>query len=400
MKHICFLVAEHPFLDARIFQKEAKSLVRRGYKVTLIVPKKKGRLFDTSGRLLTEQFLEQAFEYEGVHFLAYDPPKQKRQLARQIALLKSGKLESMPSPCVDLAVSVEADLYQAHEFASCYDGVMVKRALKSKGKEVKLVYDSHELVPDPLEPYSQRVFQQMSTLLKELFLEVDTIFTVSPSIRNYYQKLGYTKPIDILYNSPFLMPFKQEEKHRSSPLVLGYIGKLTKNKGDADKLIEIVKRANQTIPLQALIIGDRIETESIPATIRKNIRSTGWLPYEQIVMACATIDVGWIELNTSNALNRMYSMPNKFFSYLERAIPPIVPSSKDMEDFINTYECGFIIEKSGSVDAYVEKLIDLYQDRSKLLLAGQKGRYVLEKTYSWDQMEYRLYARYAQLFQV
>lgn len=400
MKHICFLVAEHPFLDARIFQKEAKSLVRRGYKVTLIVPKKKGRLFDTSGRLLTEQFLEQAFEYEGVHFLAYDPPKQKRQLARQIALLKSGKLESMPSPCVDLAVSVEADLYHAHEFASCYDGVMVKRALKSKGKEVKLVYDSHELVPDPLEPYSQRVFQQMSTLLKELFLEVDTIFTVSPSIRNYYQKLGYTKPIDILYNSPFLMPFKQEEKHRSSPLVLGYIGKLTKNKGDADKLIEIVKRANQTIPLQALIIGDRIETESIPATIRKNIRSTGWLPYEQIVMACATIDVGWIELNTSNALNRMYSMPNKFFSYLERAIPPIVPSSKDMEDFINTYECGFIIEKSGSVDAYVEKLIDLYQDRSKLLLAGQKGRYVLEKTYSWDQMEYRLYARYAQLFQV
>lgn len=357
-------------------------------------------MFDTSGRLLTEQFLEQAFEYEGVHFLAYDPPKQKRQLARQIALLKSGKLESMPSPCVDLAVSVEADLYQAHEFASCYDGVMVKRALKSKGKEVKLVYDSHELVPDPLEPYSQRVFQQMSTLLKELFLEVDTIFTVSPSIRNYYQKLGYTKPIDILYNSPFLMPFKQEEKHRSSPLVLGYIGKLTKNKGDADKLIEIVKRANQTIPLQALIIGDRIETESIPATIRKNIRSTGWLPYEQIVMACATIDVGWIELNTSNALNRMYSMPNKFFSYLERAIPPIVPSSKDMEDFINTYECGFIIEKSGSVDAYVEKLIDLYQDRSKLLLAGQKGRYVLEKTYSWDQMEYRLYARYAQLFQV
>jgi len=400
MKHICFLVAEHPFLDARIFQKEAKSLVRRGYKVTLIVPKKKGRLFDTSGRLLTEQFLEQAFEYEGVHFLAYDPPKQKRQLARQIALLKSGKLESMPSPCVDLAVSVEADLYQAHEFASCYDDVMVKRALKSKGKEVKLVYDSHELVPDPLEPYSQRVFQQMSTLLKELFLEVDTIFTVSPSIRNYYQKLGYTKPIDILYNSPFLMPFKQEEKHRSSPLVLGYIGKLTKNKGDADKLIEIVKRANQTIPLQALIIGDRIETESIPATIRKNIRSTGWLPYEQIVMACATIDVGWIELNTSNALNRMYSMPNKFFSYLERAIPPIVPSSKDMEDFINTNECGFIIEKSGSVDAYVEKLIDLYQDRSKLLLAGQKGRYVLEKTYSWDQMEYRLYARYAQLFQV
>lgn len=49
-KRVCFLVSEHPFLDARIFKKQAKSLLKQGYAVTMIVPRRNGYLFNIDGR--------------------------------------------------------------------------------------------------------------------------------------------------------------------------------------------------------------------------------------------------------------------------------------------------------------------------------------------------------------
>lgn len=35
--HVCFLIAEHPFLDARIFKKQAKSLMKIGLQARKII---------------------------------------------------------------------------------------------------------------------------------------------------------------------------------------------------------------------------------------------------------------------------------------------------------------------------------------------------------------------------
>ena len=60
------LVTEHPFLDARIYKKEAKSLMKKGYVVTMIVPRKDGFLFDINGAIFKDRFLEKTFIYEGI----------------------------------------------------------------------------------------------------------------------------------------------------------------------------------------------------------------------------------------------------------------------------------------------------------------------------------------------
>ena len=71
-KKVCFLVTEHPFLDARIFKKEAKSLRKHGYQVTMIVPRKNGYLFDIDGRVFTDSFLEPIFYHEGIKVITYE----------------------------------------------------------------------------------------------------------------------------------------------------------------------------------------------------------------------------------------------------------------------------------------------------------------------------------------
>ncbi|GAF15566.1 glycosyltransferase [Bacillus sp. JCM 19046] len=398
-KTICFLVAEHPFLDARIFQKEAKSLVRRGYNVSMIVPRREGFLFDIDGSLLTDCFLETSFMHEGVRIIAYDPPGAKRQIARQLYYAKSGKLDPLPSPLTTLGVELQADLYHAHEFSSCYDALMIKRVLNQRKQRTRIIYDSHELVPDALEKMSRITRVKMAELLEQMFKELDTVITVSSSIKQDYEQIDSAVPIEVLFNSPLLSPFEQKNKGDHSPLVLGYVGRMDEDKGSLARLIQIVEYANRFINLRVKVIGGLAEParNRVPEHIRKKIDWVGWVPYEKLAEELRDIDIGWIDIKTENSLNRMYSMPNKFFSYLERGIPPLVNRGKDMKAFIGEYQCGFVLEENASPVDFAKALIRLNEDRAQITETGLRARKVMEERYVWEKMEQHLYEIYERL---
>src|SRR5690625_2046983 len=91
-KHVCFLVLEHPFLDARIFKKEAKSLAKVGYQVTMIVPRRNGYLFDVDGSLFREKFRKERFVHEGIKIITYEQTYPEKQLQNLYHNLKKGKI--------------------------------------------------------------------------------------------------------------------------------------------------------------------------------------------------------------------------------------------------------------------------------------------------------------------
>lgn len=396
---VCFLVAEHPFLDARIFKKEAKSLVQKGYDVTIIVPRRKGFLFDINGTLMKDRFLEVSFMHEGVRIHTYDPPTGKQQPARQLSYLRTGKVDPLPSPLIKLAVKHEADVYHAHEFASCYDAIMVKRILSLKGKDTRLIYDSHELVPDAKERMSQIVRGKLEEIRAQMFEELDTVITVSASIQQTYQRINRNVPIEVLFNSPFLSPYDQKARVGNSPLVLGYVGRMDEHKGCLAKLIQILDYGNQSIDLRAKIIGGQTEANIIelPHHLRDKVDIVGWLPYTSVAQALSGVDIGWIEINTNNSLNRMYSMPNKFFSYLERGIPPLVNQSKDMKTFIQKYKCGFVVKEDATPLDFADALIQLNDNWKEVSETGKRARKVMEDWFSWEHMEQKLFAIYERL---
>lgn len=68
---VCFLVTEHSFLDVRIFEKEAKSLQKKGYEVTLIVPKVNGYLFDINGKKVKDLPSSKSFYHDGIKIIPY-----------------------------------------------------------------------------------------------------------------------------------------------------------------------------------------------------------------------------------------------------------------------------------------------------------------------------------------
>ncbi|WP_019152583.1 glycosyltransferase [Robertmurraya massiliosenegalensis] len=402
MKKICMIVAEHPFLDSRIFRKEAKSLHEAGYEVTMIVPRKKGYLFDINGQPLTDKFLEPIFVHEGIKMITYSFEKSRPFLNKVLEDESKWEKEAFPNPLTTLAIQENADIYHAHEYLSLFAGIGIKRLMKkTKGKEVKLIYDSHELVPDPLDKrYSDPAKKKLKEKLLFMLKEVDHIITVSDSIKNWYQREIPQLPVEVIYNTPPLsVPTRKIAKNG---FTICYEGSIEAQKGNIKKIIGISEICSRAIKnFQFKIIGGPRYGESIhiPKFLKNKINMTGWVEYQDIQKHMTDVDVGWIDFDDlANSLNRSYALPNKFFSYLNNGVPILVNKAPEMERVVKQHQCGHVVEKPhATAKDFANAIIYLYHHKSLLEEMRENARTIMENVYSWDHMKKRLLAVYANL---
>jgi len=399
-KKICFLVTEHPFLDARIFKKEAKSLLKQGYDVSMIVPRINGYLFDINGTKLTNRFGSQTFLHEGIKIITYERIYPEKKIKSLYYNIQSREHRRFVDELTQLGLLQEADIYHAHEFFSLYSGIGIKRALKStKGKEVKLIYDSHELTPDPLEANTKRLKQYMFPMLQLMLKEVDHIITVSQSIKSWYLSIDPNLPVEVIYNSPPLVTNYEDKDFNKDGIVAVHEGFINNTRGNWKKLLNITDICNKKINFRFKIIGGAKGPDSnkltIPRSLIDKIEFLDWMDYYLIPKAMKDVDIGWIDLNLTNSLNNRFAMPNKFFSYLSNGVPVIVNKCTDMENFIKTHECGLVIEKlNASGEDYSQAINYLYNNRAILQQMSVNARKVMEESYSWEHMEKRLFTVY------
>ncbi len=401
-KKVCFLVAEHPFLDARIFKKEAKTLLKNGYEVTMIVPRINGYLFDIDGTPFTNEFMSKAFLHEGVNIITYDRVYLEDKIKYLYYNIQSNNPDRFSDSLTQLGIALEADIYHAHEYFSLYSGFGIKRALRSKGKKVKLIYDSHELVPDPLEHNSTKSRNYMEKMLHLMLKEVDFIITVSDSIKSWYLTLNPSVPVEVIYNSPPLSNDILPNDVYKNQFLAVHEGFISGTRGNWDKLLKITEICSKTMDFKFKVIGGKRITDqkklTLPDHLSKRIDIIGWMDYSSISNEIKNADVGWIDLNVTHSLNNKYAMPNKFFSYLNNGVPVLVNKCTDMEQFINTHQCGHVIDKlEASAEDYAEAINCLFLNRNKLKEMSINARRIMKENYSWDHMQKRLCSVYQKL---
>ncbi|MBM7838864.1 glycosyltransferase involved in cell wall biosynthesis [Alkalihalobacillus xiaoxiensis] len=400
MTKVCMLVHTHSFLDTRIFQKEAKSLQKHGYEVVMIVPRIKGKLFRINKEPFENELLETSFMYEGIKIVTYDFETFKPTVEHMQEYIDSDTL-SFNNPLVKLGLAENADVYHAHEVASLFAGIGIKRLRKKNGKPVKLIFDSHDLIPDPFDKKPK--FIAMGKLLDDMLTEIDQLITVSPSIKAYYITKQPLLPIEILYNSPPLNHDYQARVPKETELTVGYEGHVADNKkGSSDKIYKITELAKQQVnSFTFKIIGGVLHGHKldVPKDLQPHISLTGWVPFEGIAKEMAEVDIGWIDFDDlSNSLNRSYALPNKFFSYLNNGIPVIVNKCHDMEQFIQTHQCGIVLNKQKATgDDYAEAVLYLHQNRDLLKQMSVNARKAMENLYNWEKMEQRMLQLYETL---
>ncbi|HLR66613.1 MAG TPA: glycosyltransferase [Virgibacillus sp.] len=404
-EHVCFLVSEHPFLDARIFKKEAKSLLKQGYKMTMIVPRKNGNLFDVDGSVFTDCFQKQTFIHEGIKVVTYEQICPQKNIKTLLYNMQSGTAERFTDPLTALGIAEEADIYHAHEFFSLYSGVGVKRALTEKGKQVKLIYDSHELEPDPLSYEAQKTKNIKTQILEQMLNEVDYVITVSNSIKAWYLSINPKLQVEVIYNSPPLAYPRELKQGTDADFLLAYEGNISPKRGSFHKLMDVLDLCQQEFNLNLkvkMIGGEKVSSKapalSIPAHLKDKVIFTGWVNYESIPGVMRDADMGWVDLDAFHSLNNRFAMPNKFFSYLNNGVPVLVNQCKDMESFIQRYGCGHVVSKlQATARDYAEAISFLHANRERVMEMGRSARKAMETTYSWGHMEKKLFAVYKQL---
>lgn len=390
------VVAEHPFMDARIFKKEAKCLQKLGYDVTLIVPRKNGNLFDIDGTQFKNKFRNKVFTHEGIKIVTYHFETSRSPLSKVLSDESVWESQGFQNQLTTLAIKENADIYHTHEYMSLFAGIGIKRLMKKqKGKDIKLIYDSHELTPDPLDSrYTEEAREKLKQRLLLMLDEVDYIITVSESIKQWYETHKPTLPVEVIYNSPPLAKQYIPKEFDSTKLTVGYEGHLYGKEGSKKKLVDITEICAKQKDFYFKIIGGNQFGKAIkvPEHLQARVIQTGWVEYSNIPTYLKDVDIGWIDVeNVEHSLNRNYSMPNKFFSYLNNGLPVLVNKCDEMSKFIQKHQCGYVIDKTNATaEDFAEAMLCLSKDKHKLQQMSQNGRSIMESTYSWERMEERL----------
>jgi glycosyltransferase involved in cell wall biosynthesis len=184
-----------------------------------------------------------------------------------------------------------------------------------------------------------------------------------------------------IYDSPFLVQWKNRLGIKSRDTIIAYVGNLAPWQG-IDDLIEIAFRLlSKNKDLKFLIVGDGplkalLLERVLNSGYGANIIFTGMLKHEEIPVIINLADICVAPLRV------MTGSPIKVFEYMACA-KPVVTSRIEGLEFIETEGVGRLTAPEDSV-GLEEALTELIKERRKRTEMGQKGMQIARDRFSWE----------------
>ncbi|MEM1126186.1 MAG: glycosyltransferase family 4 protein [Bacteroidota bacterium] len=364
--HTIHLASTHHPFDSRIFHRECQSLVKAGYRVSLIVPHERSEVVD------------------GVQILAVPPPRSGRE-----------RLTVTLRQIYALARSTPPDaLLHVH------DAELLPYMLLLRLQGRRLVYDAHEdtplqalyqhWIPKILRRPVGEVMRVVEALTGWFF---EGVIAAEPVIARRYPR---HKTI-LVHNFPLVNELVLED---STPYVdrapvVTYIGSLSEVRG-----IREVVQAMAHVPTEAeLLLGGRFypaaferEVTQLPGWDRT--RFVGWLTRPAMAEALAQARVGVVTLHPVPRYLGNY--PTKLFEYMAAGLPVVVSDFPQLRPFVEEHRCGVLVNPLDP-KAIGEAIAWLLEHPEEAAAMGQRGRDAVRDRYNWDREAARLIQFYGGL---
>ncbi|MFX1521492.1 MAG: glycosyltransferase family 4 protein [Promethearchaeota archaeon] len=349
---ICILTSAHPPFDARIFHKEAKTLVKAGYKVVLIAQHSKEETVD------------------GVRIVPLPTPKNRFE-----------RMTKVVWKLFKLALKEKADIYHFHEPELMPVGV----GLKLFGK--KVIYDVHE-------DYQQKILSKgwigakfrkvisflMGFIEKACSMLFDYIITADSHTKTKFKK----NKVDVIANFPplaFMDGVEADEKE--GPFKVIYVGDISENRGAIKifETIEYLKHEDIEFHLLGRVYGARL-IDLFNSTPR--IKYHGVVPWEEVSKYLVNADVGLILLQPVPAyLYCPGENITKLFEYMSVGLPVIISNFPKLEETISEINCGVSVDPTDP-KAIADSIESLYSDPDSRKQMGENGKKALMEKYNWE----------------
>jgi len=234
-------------------------------------------------------------------------------------------------------------------------------AFKIKGN-AKVILDAHEYAPSEFEDSLKwTVLNKRYTeyLCSEFLPRCDAVITVCEGIADLYQRKFQVKPAVITNASPYL-DLKPNPVAESRIRIVHHGGAHPSRK--IEEMIRMMDLVDQRFTLDLMLVpiaGYQSYYNELHdmAKDRKNVTVRAPVPMTEIVREINQYDIG-IYLLEQNNINNKYSLPNKFFEFVQARLAVAIGPSPEMVRLVREFGFG-VIGQDFSAESLADRLNQL-----------------------------------------
>jgi len=355
---VVHLTSAHPRSDIRVYLKEARSLARSGYSVSLVVSDGKGNE-----------------AIDNVSIIDVGPAKGR--INRIFATTKR---------VFQVAVELDADIYHLHDPELIPIGVKLKKL----GKTV--VFDAHEDLPKQIlcKPYLNPVFRALLSKILSVYekyacKKFDGIVCATPSIRDKFRAIN-PRSLDV-NNYPILgeLSVAEPELAERQPKVC-FVGGMSAIRG----VLEVVRAFDIVSSGARLQLAGEVPDfvdNAIRSKVKSNVDALGYLDRSEVATLMAGSMAGIVTFLPSP--NHLESQPNKMFEYMSAGLPVIGSHFPLWKQIIEGNHCGLCVDPLNPT-AIAEAIDYLIAHPEETEQMGRNGQKAVLEHYNWGVEEQKL----------
>jgi len=356
MIRVCIITTVHPPFDVRIFHKEAKSLIKAGYDVTIIAQHDKKEIVKS--------------------VKIVNLPHPRNRIERRLKTIWTA---------FQKALMIKADIYHFHDPELIPIGLLLKIFTKSR-----VVYDVHEDVPEQIFSWNyipKKLRHPVSIIFnyfeKNLSRVFDYVICSTETIMSKF-KLYNNNSITIKNYIPkrYIESFRDKNYHSEDKSIIIFSGGIYEERG----IMEAIKALNLLPDLCiSFVLCGSVEQSYLNLIIKEDkynrVIYKGILTFEDALQETFKADIGYI---CDYPLKRhMEGLPVKLFEYMALGIPVIASDFPIWKKIIDQAKCGFTVNPM-DIEEIANKVCYLIEHVNERKQMGENGRRAIINNYTWE----------------
>ncbi len=369
-RKVCHITSAHGRYDVRIFHKECKSLVKKGYDVTLIVN-------DDNGNEIVD----------GVNIVATNF-KSKNRYERMVVSKKK---------IIEKALETEYDIYHLH------DPDLLTIATKLKKRNKKVIFDSHEdyILTIKDKGWIPRFIRPVVKLFYKLYesyvlKKIDGAIVCYHWTRDRYNK--YLSNVEMVLNFPIVEENIKLPKLAFDKRAISFAGGISSQWCHKQIIMSLEKTDNVRYELAGKLVGE-YQNELMELDGWRHVNYHGEIEYNKVFEdVYSNSSVGMVLLDyISQCKGNIGNLSNtKFFEYMYMGLPIICTDFILWKEIIDEENCGIYVNPH-DIDKISEAVNYLINNSEVAMKMGNNGQLAVIRKYNWQTQESKLLKLYSKI---